>query len=136
MSRSNTLLATYKKAEAHPSVSLYDIQLLVGDHDARTRLLGLFLMRRSIDEGNHPETFFNLAKPLIEDSENNCRWQALIVVGEAIESSPDQVWGIVREYGDSTDSDMRTAVATVLLEHLLDFHFEKFFEQVRTEVSD
>ena len=72
---------------------------------------------------------------LLNDADNDCRWQALIVIGEHIESNPEDVWNITLEYGNSTDEDMRDGVATVLLEHLLEHFFDRFFPKLEVEIK-
>ncbi|HEU5255120.1 MAG TPA: hypothetical protein VFU28_03970 [Vicinamibacterales bacterium] len=52
------------------------------------------------------------------------RWQAMIAVGDFVETEPDAVWSFVQRWGTSPDEDLRSAVATVLLEHLLEHHFD------------
>ena len=71
------------------------------------------------------------AERLIADRSNDCRWQALIVVGEFIEVDPHSVWKLIEQYGASSDEDMRGGVAFVLLEHLLEHHFAKYFPRVK-----
>ena len=65
------------------------------------------------------------------------RWQALIRVGEFIESDPERVWAFVRRWGSAPDPDLRSGVAVCLLEHLLQHHFLRIFprvvEAVRTD---
>jgi hypothetical protein len=51
------------------------------------------------------------------------RWQAIIAVGEHIESDPEVVWSFIRRWGSHRQEDLRDAVATCLLEHLLEHHF-------------
>lgn len=58
------------------------------------------------------------------------RWQAIIAVGEHIEQHPDEVWGFTRKWGAHANEDLRAAVATCLLEHLLGCHFERIFPLV------
>jgi hypothetical protein len=94
------------------------------------RLQSLRLMRGQISKGRPAADFLELAKPLIEDSDNDVRWQATIVVGESISSNPEAVWEIVLKYGASPDEDMRVAVACVLLEHLLDKDFTTYFSRL------
>ena len=48
-----------------------------------------------------------------------------------MEARPEAVWQVVEEYGDSEDEDMRTAVATLLLETLLLLDFETYFSRTR-----
>jgi hypothetical protein len=86
------------------------------------RLHALYAMRDAIASGHVRRNYFDLAKSLVRDSNNDCRWQALIVIGEYIQSQPEAVWQVIQEFGVSPDDDMRTAVATVLVEHLLEYH--------------
>jgi len=58
------------------------------------------------------------------------RWQAILQVGDFIESDPDAVWSFIRTWGQSKDGDLRMAVATCLLEHLLEYHFDRFIARV------
>jgi hypothetical protein len=58
------------------------------------------------------------------------RWQAIIAVGEFIESEPAAVWGFIRRWGGHPQEDLRAAVATCLLEHLLEYHFASYFPRV------
>ena len=58
------------------------------------------------------------------------RWQAIIRVGEFIESEPEAVWGFVCRWGGDAQQDLRNAVATCLLEHVLEHHFAAYFGRV------
>lgn len=55
------------------------------------------------------------------------RWQAIIAVGEYVESEPETVWGFIERWGGHPQEDLRDAIATCLLEHLLEHHFAAFF---------
>ncbi len=68
---------------------------------------------------------------MINDLDNDCRWQALIVVGEFLDCAPGEVWKVIEQYGTSADADMRAGVGCVLLEHLL----EKFDRRYRARVN-
>ncbi|HLJ97530.1 MAG TPA: hypothetical protein VKU02_30500 [Gemmataceae bacterium] len=63
------------------------------------------------------------------------RWQAIIAVGEFIESEPEEVWQFIRRWGGHPQEDLRSAVATVLLEHLLEQHFAGYFSRVEQIAS-
>jgi hypothetical protein len=63
-----------------------------------------------------PITYLRLARNLLMDPDDTCRWQSAIVIGEYIQTEPVLVWSIVRELADVDDEDLRTALATVLLE--------------------
>jgi hypothetical protein len=107
---------------------------LIGHVDARQRLLALALMRREIAKGASAIEFLPLARGLVEDSDGDCRWQALIVIGESLATNPEEVWLVIRAHGSSEDADLRMGVATILLEDLLENHFEEYFPKIRLEV--
>ena len=110
------------------------MQRMSRSRKAIDRRRALYLMRRQIEERGHQIAYLRLARSLIGDRSNKCRWQALIVVGEFIKIAPDAVWNIARKYGVSKDEDMRNGVATVLLEHLLEYHFSEIFPKVKSLV--
>jgi hypothetical protein len=62
------------------------------------------------------------------------RWQAIIRIGEYIESDPESVWEFIRRWGSHPQEDLRDAIATCLLEHLLEHHFAAYFPRVEQEV--
>src|SRR5436305_1418883 len=64
------------------------------------------------------------------DGAEDPRWQAIIDVAEFIESEPIQVWEFAKRWGSSDQEDLRSAIATCLLEHLLEHHFELLFPKV------
>lgn len=68
------------------------------------------------------------------EGELDPRWQAIIEVGQFIEDKPEAVWAFARRWGEHEDEDLRVAVATVLLEHLLQHHFDLIFPRVRDAV--
>jgi hypothetical protein len=83
-------------------------------HEADTVLPG-----EPVDEGSDP------------------RWQAIIRVGEFIESDPEPVWQFILRWGVHPQEDLRKAIATCLLEHLLEHHFERYFPEVeRAALAD
>ena len=102
--------------------------------DAKARLRALTLARCRIELGDSPDLYFEFARSLVKDSDNNCRWQAVIVIGESIATNPEGVWQVVAEFGNSSDDDMRAAIACVLLEHLFEEDFETYFSRVREEI--
>src|SRR5262245_15511400 len=66
------------------------------------------------------------------DGAEDPRWQAMIAVGDFVETEPEAVWSFVQRWGTSRDEDLRSAVATVLLEHLLEHHFDALIGRVET----
>jgi hypothetical protein len=61
------------------------------------------------------------------------RWQAIIRVGEFISSRPEEVWQFTLRWSKHPQRDLRAAIATCLLEHLLEDHFDAFVARVRLE---
>lgn len=70
------------------------------------------------------------------EGEEDARWQAILVVGEFLRSDPEPVWRFIRRWGSHRDADLRAAVGTCLLEHLLEQHFDAFFPRVERAVGE
>jgi hypothetical protein len=64
------------------------------------------------------------------EGEEDPRWQAIIAVGGFIETHPEEVWAFVARWGRHEQDDLRMAVATCLLEHLLEHRFDLIFPRV------
>ena len=58
------------------------------------------------------------------------RWQAILAIGNFIEDHPNEVWNFAAKWGCVSDDDLRAAVATCLVEHLLEHHFDRVFPMV------
>ena len=67
---------------------------------------------------------------LPDDAAIDPRWQAIIAVGEFMRAEPEAVWPFIAKWGCSDDNDLRMAIATCLLEHLLEHHFDAFIDRV------
>jgi hypothetical protein len=64
------------------------------------------------------------------EGEPDPRWQAIIDLAEFIATDPEEVWSFVARWAVDPNADVRSAVATCLLEHLLEHHFALFFPRV------
>jgi hypothetical protein len=64
------------------------------------------------------------------DGEEDPRWQAIIKIGYFVEEEPEAIWPFVLKWGSHEDEDLRAAIATCLLEHLLECHFDLIFPRV------
>ena len=64
------------------------------------------------------------------EGQEDPRWQRVIEIGTYIESDPEPIWEFVARWGTHQDEDLRLAIATCLLEHLLEHHFELVFPRV------
>lgn len=67
-------------------------------------------------------------------SDHERRWSAAVALGKFVESNPDALWPIVQRNGSSDDEDIREAVATCILEHLLENHFDRTFDRLEEEI--
>lgn len=62
------------------------------------------------------------------------RWPAVARLAAFIDDEPDAIWGFVEHWGNDPDAQVRTAIATCLLEQLLDKHFARCFPHVESAV--
>ncbi len=54
-------------------------------------------------------------------------WKAAADICEYVQEAPDLIWPLVVKAGSSDEEDLRMAIATCVLEHLLGEHFDKYF---------
>lgn len=59
--------------------------------------------------------------------DENIRWQAAIALGCYCENDPSLIWPLVVKWGSSENDDVRAAISTCVLEHILEYHFEEYF---------
>jgi hypothetical protein len=60
------------------------------------------------------------------------RWQAIVDVAEFIPIDPEPVWEFAARWGCNDDPDLRAAIASCVMEHLLEHHFDLLFARVET----
>jgi len=63
---------------------------------------------------------------------NDPRWQAIGKIADFIPQEPEAIWPFVLKWGSHKDDDVSAAIATVLLEHLLEYHFDLLFPRIET----
>jgi hypothetical protein len=51
-------------------------------------------------------------------------------VGKFVRTEPEALWEFVERWGKHPSEDLRMAIATCLLEHLLEYHFNLLFPRV------
>ena len=101
---------------------------------ARDRLAAIAAMR---DQSwpRLPRSYLDLATKLIEDSNNDCRWQALILTKDYMEKEAAAVWAIIFRHAGSEDEDMRMGIACCLLEHMNWTRFDAFLRRLKRLVQ-
>jgi hypothetical protein len=64
------------------------------------------------------------------EEESDPRWHAIMNIGDFIQEDPDAIWPFILRWGVNEDEDLRAAIGVLLLEHLLEYHFVRFFPLV------
>lgn len=64
--------------------------------------------------------------------EHDPRWQAIMEIGSFIDSERETVWAFTEKWACHEDDDLQAAIATCLLEHILDAHFDAVIDRVET----
>ena len=67
--------------------------------------------------------------------EDDPRWDAIVEVGRYSQSNPAEVWQFAARWGNHPQASLREAIASGVLEHLLEHHFELVFPQVEQQVA-
>src|SRR6185369_15327244 len=75
-----------------------------------------------------------IRRQLVSDSEND-RWAGAADLGEYAFARPEQAWPLVVEFGSSSVEDTRAAIATCVLEHILEHHFDTYFPLLVSEIE-
>ncbi len=92
-------------------------------------------MRRQITQDGPRDLYLTCAAQLIADRNESCRWQALAVVAECAGDRLEAVWELLLRHGSSDDASMRAALATGLLERLLERHYDTYFPLLREQLE-
>jgi hypothetical protein len=71
----------------------------------------------------------------LSSGDESAIWSAAVEAGEFIETEPHEVWELVKQFGSEPDPELKDAIATCVLEHLLEYHFNDFFGQLEEEVK-
>ena len=67
------------------------------------------------------------------DGEEDPRWQAIMKIEDFVETEPETIWPFVLKWGSlPNEEDLSAAIATLLLEDLLKYHFDLIFPRVAT----
>lgn len=64
------------------------------------------------------------------------RWQAIIAVGEFIESDPIPVCDFAMKWARRRGRDLQGAISCCLIEHLLEHHFDLVLPRMRTAARE
>jgi hypothetical protein len=67
------------------------------------------------------------------EGEHDPRWAAIIEVEDFIPDDPEPVWQFALRWGAHEQEDLKIAIATCLLEDLMEYHFDTFFPRIEKE---
>jgi uncharacterized protein (DUF433 family) len=69
--------------------------------------------------------------------ESDPRWQAIMKIEDFVETEPEAIWPFALKWGSvANEPDLTGAIATLLLERLLQYHFELIFPRVVAAVRE
>jgi hypothetical protein len=71
----------------------------------------------------------------LASTDESVRWAAAAAASELVESNPGEAWRLVLRHGVSQIEDTRSAVATCILEHLLEHHFHTIFPMLEAQIN-
>src|SRR5690242_12677743 len=83
----------------------------------------------------HPLPDLETIKRQLASSSEKDRWAGAADLGEYVFARPEQAWPLVVEFGSSALEDMRAAIATCVLEHILEHHFDTYFPMLVSEIE-
>lgn len=61
-------------------------------------------------------------------------WRAAEALGEYAKTDPDAIWPLVVKHASGANPEVRSAIATCVLEHVLEHHFDRYFPLVEAIV--
>lgn len=71
----------------------------------------------------------------LESGDESRIWKAAEQLGELAETEPRKIWSLVEKHGSSQNPEVRQAIATCVLEHVLQFHFDEYFSRVEQLIN-
>ncbi len=77
-----------------------------------------------------------LAKTPVSESTSGQLWQAVVSVAQFVPSYPEETWDFASRWGRHRAEDIRSAIASCLLEHLLELHFQLIFPRIERAVRE
>ena len=78
---------------------------------------------------------FRILERELASRDESRRWAAAAELSEFTKKAPAALWPIILKHGASNDPDLRQAVATCLLEHVLEYHFDRYFPLLEKEIE-
>lgn len=122
-----------KRNELRPHYTLRQLARMCRSPKAAVRMKAVDAMQYQSDMPP-PRGYFRLAAGLLDDRVSKIRWQSAILLGDFLPTMHAEIWKLCLGRGASSNEDVRAMVACVLLEHLFEHHFDRYFPLVAAKV--
>jgi len=103
--------------------------------DLRTRRLCVDYLRAGLGVRGNRRFILKMCDRMIPDRSTYIRWQALLMFGQHAERHPDEIWPSVLKWGTVQNRDIRQGVACCILEHVLEHHFDPYFDRALSHIA-
>ena len=128
-SPSDLLHVRFNRSEQESLLRLY----LRGD--LRSRRLCVDYLRAGLGVRGNRQFILKMSDRMIPDRSTYVRWQALLMLGQHAERHPDKIWPSVLKWGTVQNRDIRRGVACCVLEHVLQHHFDPYFDLALSHIA-
>lgn len=103
--------------------------------DLRSRRLCVDYLRAGLGVRGNRQFILGMCDGMIPDRSTYVRWQALLMLGQHAERHPDEIWPSVLKWGTVQNRDIRRGVACCILEHVLEHHFDPYFDRALSHIA-
>ena len=103
--------------------------------DLRSRRLCVDYLRAGLGVRGNRQFILGMCDRMIPDRSAYVRWQALLMLGQHAERHPGAIWPSVLKWGTVRNRDIRRGVACCILEHVLEHHFDPYFDLALSHIA-
>lgn len=86
-----------------------------------------------MDTNDLESTPINIERLLSSELEEDI-WKGAAKLSEFGFGSPERIWNTVVKYGSRENEELQRAIATCVLEHILERHFDEYFPKIKQVV--
>lgn len=112
----------FNQAERESIIELYE------HGDLRSRRLAFNYLNCGEGVRANRRFIFDMCDRMIPDLSHYVRWQALIMLGSYAQTHATVLWPLVLKWGTHRSMDIRQGVGVCILEHILEYHFDPYFD--------
>ncbi len=103
--------------------------------DVKERRISLDYLGLGVFHKQNYKFMIEMCDELIPDRSQYIRGQSLLLLGYFVKDQPELIWSRTVKWGSSRNSDIRGGIACYVLEHLLQYHFSKYFPKVKVLIE-